>query len=501
MASKQADSPLEDSWVISELEASAYSQPVMVEGTESAPASFPTENLSPVSSFSESDLIKDYEDEDTPVSISTSDLPHPAESIATLASSLSSGPELIMPSIMFETRNSEHGSWVIPRKRSRQSLYESRKAPRIPKPRSQATSRERQVLHAQKKHDPPTTAPTTDTSMREHFAQVKDYLAEDINRYQFFRMILNSLLVLMTMHLLIFPELVHQVPIFCKVPGVSTVYSQTCTKSNGTVSEIPSLSANYQSAVRTQNQLQSYLNQTIQGMAPLDVSLKDTDITLRGIYTDIRREYGSARHEIELEFEGAWAASRSISRTLMNLKVDMKSTVDGFQAPTHRLEYLKGAARASRKNADSIFSRLTGRRASKADAEVEPGIVAMNQFARLSQELDTAIARLAHKTDTILVHLAKLDDHLQSIEQLSVREQDRLHSKTTNKDRKQNIWGSLNELIQGAKTSESTNNDERQNHVLAQLGQVASYHNLMADVIGKLDRELKALQKIRSIRT
>lgn len=496
MASKQADNPLEDSWVVSELEASTYSQTIIVEGTESALASFPTENLSPVSSFSESDLIKDYEEED-PVSISTPDLPNPPESTATLASSASSGPELIMPSIMFETRHSEQGSWVIPRKRSRQSHYESRKAPKIPKPRSQTSSQERRVFHAQKRHDPPATAPTTDTTMRHQFAQVKDYFAEDINRYQFFRLILNSLLVLMTMHLLIFPELVHQVPIFCKVPGVSKVYSQTCTKSNITVSAIPSLSASYQSAVRTQNQLQNYLNQTIQDMAPLDGPLKNTDMTLRGIYTDIRREYGSARHEIELEFEGAWAASRSISRALMNLKVDMKSTVDGFQAPTHRLKYLKGAARTSRKNADSIFSRLTGR---KTEKEEEPGIVAMNQFGRLSQELDSTIARLAHKTDTLLIHLAKLDDHLQSIEQLSVREQDRLNSKPA-KDQRQNIWSTLNELIQAAKTSESTNNDERQNNVLAQLGQVASYHNLMGDVIGKLDRELKALQKIRSIRT
>lgn len=499
MASQQAGNPLEDSWVVSELETSSYSEPVIVEGTESAPASFPTEDLSPVSSFSESDLIKDYEEEDPPVSISITDLPNPTESTVTLASSVSSGPELIMPSIMFETRHSEHGSWVIPRKRSRQSLYESRKAPRIPKPRSQTTSRERQVHRAQNQDDPP-VAPTKDNSMHHHFSQVKDYFSEDINRYQFFRLILNSLLVLMTMHLLIFPELVHQVPIFCKVPGISKVYSQTCTNFNSTMSGISSLSTSYQSAIRTRNQLQNYLNQTIQDMAPLDAALKDTDTTLRGVYTDIRREYGSARHEIELEFEGAWAASRSISRTLMNLKVDMRSTVDGFQAPTRRLEYFKGAARTSRQNADGIFGRLTGRKRSKSDSEEESGIVAMNQFDRFSQELDSAIARLAHKTDTLLVQLARLDDHLQSIEQLTVREEDRLNSRPS-KDQKQSIWSSLHGFIQGAKTPESTNNGEQAKIMLKQLQQVASYHGLMADVVGKLDRELKALQKIRSIRT
>ncbi|EEA25521.1 hypothetical protein TMatcc_006250 [Talaromyces marneffei ATCC 18224] len=500
MAPKKAGNPMEDSWVVSDIEPSTYSQPVIVEGTESAPASFPIENLSPVSSFSESELIQDYEEEDPPISVSASDLPNPAESTATLASSESSGPELIMPSIMFETRASDHGSWVIPRKRSRQSLYESRKAPRIPKPRSQTSSQERQVHPVQKKDTVPAAALIPDTSMRHYFSQVKDYFSEDINRYQFFRLILNSLLVLMTMHLLIFPELVHQVPILCKVPGVSNVYSQTCAKSNSTITEIPSPSASYQSAVRTQNQLQNYLNQTIQDMVPLDVSLKDTDTILRAIYTDVRREYSSARHEIELEFDGARAASRSISRALMKLKVDMKSTVHGFQAPTHRLEYLKGAARNSRKNADSIFSRLTGRKNSKSDSEEDSGMAAMNQFARLSQELDSIIARLAQKTHILLEQLAKLDDHLQSIEQLSVREQDRINSKHA-KDQKHNIWSSLNDIIQVAKSSESTNHDKQENTILEQLGQVALYHNLMADVVGKLDRELKALQKIRSIRT
>lgn len=55
------------------------------------------------------------------------------------------------------------------------------------------------------------------------------------------------------------------------------ISSEERQKSNITMSGIPSLSASYQSAVRTQNKLQDYLNQTIQDMAPLGVSLKDTE--------------------------------------------------------------------------------------------------------------------------------------------------------------------------------------------------------------------------------
>ncbi|EED21398.1 conserved hypothetical protein [Talaromyces stipitatus ATCC 10500] len=490
MASKKINVPLDESWVVSEFENSNYSQSVIVEGIEAASASFPTDNISPVSSFSESDLIKEYEDEEPAVALPSSP-PNPIESTATLASSVSSGPELIMPSIMFDTHSSDHGSWVIPRKRSIRSLYESRKAPRIPKARSEASSQERKKHQASKKEPLPATTPSSDKSARDYFAQVKGYLSEDINRYQLLRVVLNSLLVLMTMHLLIFPELFHQMPVLCKVPGAPKVYSQTCTRSNRTIAGIPP--ASHQSTVRTQIQLQNYLNQTIQDMAPLDVLFKDTDIILRDIYTAMRQEYGSARREIELEFEGAWAASRSISRTLISLKVDMKSTVDGFQAPIHRLEYLKGAA--------SIFIRLMGREKSAFENEEEPGDMAMNHFGRLSQELDTSIAHLVHRTDRVLVHLAKLDDHLQSIQKLGVREQYRLHPKPTDGNRIQNMLNSLSGFIQGPKISESFNSEEQENIALDQLERLVSYHNFLADVVGRLDRELKALQKLRSIRT
>src|SRR4051794_15437605 len=104
MASQSADTALEDSWIVSELEGSTYSQPVIVEENETAPASFSTEGLTPISSYSESDLIRDYEEVDTAPASFKSDLPGPSDSTATLASSTSSGPELIMPSILFESR-------------------------------------------------------------------------------------------------------------------------------------------------------------------------------------------------------------------------------------------------------------------------------------------------------------------------------------------------------------------------------------------------------------
>lgn len=503
MASQSAGIALEDSWIVSELEGSIYSQPVIVGEDETAPASFSTENLTPISSYSESDLIKVYEEADTAAASFTSDFPNPEESTATLASSVSSGPELIMPSIMFESRTSDHGSWVIPRKRSKQSLYESRKVPRLPKPRVQAPSQQQDAPHLMKSNDSSTTASTiSGIGTGHYFQQIKDYFSSDIQRYQFFRLLLNSLLVLTTMHLLIFPEIVHQVPAICKVPAVSRIYSQTCAGTNHNVTGAPSLSTPFQSAIRTQNQLQIYLNQTIQDMAPVDASLKDSDAILREIFTDIRKEYGSARHEIELEFEGAWTASRAITRGLMNLKLDMKATVDGFQIPTHRLESIQGAARSSRQQAGSILSRFLSREHSDVPRQEENGITAVNRFTRLNQDLDSTIARLVLRTDTLLVQLAKMDDHLQSIKSLSVREDYRLNPTVSDGIQTENMWTTLSELIRAMQsTDHPKRSDNKESKVLDELERISSYHDLMADVVGKLDKELKALQKVRTIRT
>jgi hypothetical protein len=503
MASKNT---LEDSWVVSDLEEST----VIVREDETAPASsFSSENLTPVSSYSESALIGDYQETDNSTSSTTnpSDL---TESTATLASSTSSGPELIMPSIMFESRTSDHGSWVIPRKRSKQSLYESRKAPRLPKPsRNHASAHEQEHHHRHHQHrskkdsEPPTTvaaAATTPPSsgVPGYFGQIKNTLSGELERYEFFRLLLNSLLVLMVMHLLIFPEVVHQIPVLCQVPTVSRVYSQTCAGQNRNMSGVPSIAANFQSAVRTQTQLQIYLNQTIEDMAPVDLSLKDSDAILRGIYTDIRKEYGGARNEIELEFEGVWAASRAITRALTNLKIDIKATVHGFQIPIQRLEYINGL---NTHTSGNVFNRLLSRVRSDSNKQEANGIAAINQFGRLNQELDSAIARLAHKTDTLLVQLAKLDDHLQSIKKVGVREHSRFQQpQVAETNQMDNVWATLSGFIHGPRTSNPTENSEPEDAILNELEQIASYHDLMADVVGKLDRELKALQKIRAIR-
>lgn len=514
MASKNTESALDDSWVVSELDESA----VIVQEDESAPtASLSSERLTPASSYSESELIREYQDTTDAVSSSTTNLPDLTDSTATLAlSTTSSGPELIMPSIMFDSRTSDNGSWVIPRKRSKQSLYESRKAPRLPKPsRSHASAHEHDAYHEQQqKNKLSSNAAAADAvsnmSVSDYFAQILNNPWGNIQPYEFFRLLLNALLVLMVMHLLIFPELVHQAPAACQVSLVSKIYSQTCAGHNRNISEIPSYSANFQSAVRTQNQLQIYLNQTIDEMTPVDSSLKDSDTILRGVYTDIRKEYGSARHEVELEFEGVWAASRAIARAVTNLRIDIKATVDGFRMPTHRVESVinGGKGGTNDRTSSSIFNRLMpSRRLSESDKQEANIVAAMNQFGRLTQELDSAIARLARKTDTLLVQLGKLDDHLQSIRNLIIREQYRLnphHSADGDpKHQVETVWTSLSSFIhRSSKSSGHTGQeDEPENRILTDLERIASYHDLMADVVGKLDRELKALQRIRAIRT
>lgn len=506
MASLTTNAPLEESWVISQLEESTHSEPVIIEEPDSAPISFPSANISPVSSFSEGDLIKEYEDEQPAASLESIDRPDPTGSIATVSSSISSGPELIMPSILFESRASgtlDRGSWVVPRKRNIQSLYESRKAPRRSKCRNQASGPTRHSRQAQMEKTGVSAdrTRTPETSFQNYYLRVKHFFSEDVNRYQFFRSILNALLLLTAMHLLIFPEIVHQLPILCKVPGVSWTYSQTCAKFS-----VPSFQTStyvhpgLSSLLSTRDQLHRFLNETISDMASVDTAIKETDSILRRVRTDLEKNYRTAHYESELEFDGAWTASRLLTRALIDLRTDMKSAVNALQRPVRRQKSFKETTSTNDENTQSLVSRLKRRALFQSEnKKVESNGFTANQYARVQEELDNIIDRLARESDAVLVQLDKLDDHLQSLHQLVIREEQQAktcHSKT---NQTLHMWTSLVKNVLGDRVSPSEKT-KQDNQILIHLEQISLPHKMLAQVVGRLAGELKQLQRIQFIR-
>lgn len=443
--------------------------------------------LTPLSSFSESEFLADYEDPAPATS-----QPDISESTASIASS---GPELVMPSIMFESKSTNNGSWVIPKKRSKQRFYESRKAPKMPKQRGDAPSTDEQPSTAGNEAAP---VPRPIGGVKQRLSRVKRYLDQKLDQNNFLRILLNSLFLLMTLHLLIIPELLYQAPSLCQVSAASKLYTRQCSTFNETLSSVPGVPTKFQSALRTQNQLHGYLNNTIQAITPLEKPLKENDVALRQLYASLRAEYSGARNEIDLEFQGIWAASRSISREFMTLKVDMEGFISNIQSQRTLSDHQR-LARDTANSKTHFLWRFLSRNIPEAEKQEANGLALTNQFTRLNQDLDATIARLGQKAESFLFQLAKVDDHLESMKAVLAREQQRLGQYSQSFGQVDGVWDTLKSMWSGSSDSALENPTRDSNKHLSELERISSYHGLVADIIDKLDKELKALQKIRSI--
>ncbi|CRG89495.1 hypothetical protein PISL3812_06531 [Talaromyces islandicus] len=485
---------LGDSWVISGPDGTTNGQdrrsnslPTDSSSQEAVIASLSQDlPLTPLSSFSESEFLADYEDPAPAIS-----RPDISESTVSIASS---GPELVMPSIMVESKSTINGSWVIPKKRSKQRLYESRKAPKMPKHRGDSPSSDEQPSAAVTEAAP---VPRPASGLKQRLSQVKRHLDRTLDQNNFLRIMLNSFFLFMTLHLLIIPELLYQVPSLCQVSAASKVYTKHCSGFNETLA-VSSVPSKFQSALRTQNQLHGYLNHTIQAIIPLEKPLKDNGAILRQLYTSLRTEYSGARNEIDLEFQGIWAASRSISRKFMTLKVDVEGFISNVQFQKTLSDHQRLARDTTNANTHFLW-RFLSRDIPETEKQEANSLALTNQFIRLHQDLDATIARLGQKTESFLFQLAKVDDHLESMKAVLVREHQRLAQGSQDFGQMDSVWDTLKSMWSVSSNSARQNPILNDDKSLSELERISSYHGFVSDIIGKLDKELKALQKIRSI--
>ncbi|KAL1988831.1 hypothetical protein VTN96DRAFT_7715 [Rasamsonia emersonii] len=428
-----------------------------------------------------------------------SDGKSPSESQITSTSS-TSGPELIMPSISIDMTSD--GSWVVPRRRSKQI------SPRDQGMASSASQRDQGC--ATDRHKTPADTPAPAASGMEFVLHKISYLAQRLGQSKVVWMAVNTILLIPMLHLLILPELLYQFPQLCQLPSASTLYPKTCVVHNGTSPKLAGLPASYQHAVKTRIQLQDFLNQTVQALTPLDNPLKLSDREFRQIYNTIRDTYPGARHELDLEFEGAWTALRSASRELDTLRVGLKSISDNLVSQEARrsrdAQNHPGLLQGKSSNDESFWGRFLSYGSSQRGSE--KGTLLASQLSRLEQFLDTAVSRLSSETDSLLTHLATLDDHLESIQQVIMREEEREHGSSSDARNAiaaflEPMWSALSERFSFLPSNVlvSRSHDNSSNAALSgQLRRISAHHHPMASIIGKLDKELKALQKIRAMR-
>ncbi|PLB48832.1 hypothetical protein P170DRAFT_425840 [Aspergillus steynii IBT 23096] len=427
---------------------------------------------------------------------------HDSASVATASASGSfSGPELIMPSI-YETP--VDGSWVAPNVRSRQKHGQqgqrrrhqhqppgtSPKDQKSPSHRDGARNQASEADQPRDPHhdkDPTKSAPSLLTRLEPSL-----------------RTLLNALLLASITHLLILPELItqHQ-SFFCTIPVLSSLYPTSCTAPSPFT--VPSPQHLTTSPARTHEQklalhatsLERLFTSTLTTLSPLPPLLKQSDARLRALHSDLSSAFPGSRNELALEFSGLWESWRSGSRKFDSLRADLRSAVDNLIATS----ISSSASSADGDGGHASNEKARGGNQEKAQARAAQ--ISSAQLSRRAAYLDQLTSRMQGKAEALSTDLATVEDHLESIERIIMREHHPSSSSSSSHSTSDTIektegereggggWLSQVLGLGGARQERRTlGRSEREALVVAATG-----HRAVAEAVRNLSQRLEAVQR------
>ncbi|KAI9035263.1 uncharacterized protein KD926_004232 [Aspergillus affinis] len=394
-----------------------------------------------------------------------------SESMATSVESIS-GPELIMPSI-YETPVPE-ASWIAPNVRSPQYTIKRRHRDRErtqPKSSNPSPQKDRNSQGDSKPNHDQDIHPqnATDSDNNNNNTNNKPPLLHHLQPT--LRLLLNALLLGSIAHLLVLPELItqHQT-FFCSIPAIPSLYPSSCSPPHFHLPHNPIQSLTTTSTTtkaRTPNhppltpeeqlshhatRLERLFTSTLNTLTPLPPLLKQGESQLRALQTDIRTAFRGSRHELELEFSGLWDAARAGTRKLDSLSADLRSAVDNLIATTADTKPPRGGGAVAPAPADGDVSKgggggkgkgkggggEHGHEAAHAKAQARAAQITSAQLSRREAYLDQLTSRMQGKADALASDLATVEDHLESIERIILREDDSPSASSSSQPQEQN---------------------------------------------------------------
>ncbi|KAJ5131517.1 uncharacterized protein N7515_007556 [Penicillium bovifimosum] len=310
-----------------------------------------------------------------------------------------SGPELIMPSIC-EARNAE-GSWIeyvpTPKKSGSNIIRKRRK---VPLPDSTKLPEQDRTGIAASDADASSSAEEP-TANKGPVAQAqpihRDYTAVA-------RKAINAVLIALILHLLVLPEVVYQAKGLCQLPSIKTLYPSSCiilspTYPPRTSLHSPSVPQEQEETLATsQRQLESILDTALETLAPLSAILKQSEIMLADLESQLKSTFPDVRNALDLEFTGSNQAVQAAVWEFDSLRADLRSAIDSLLSspPTPEI----GGTIA-------LDTRLA------------------NQQRRRSEYLDRLRAQIRSKADSLNTRFTTLDDHLEAVDGIVSREERR----------------------------------------------------------------------------
>lgn len=322
----------------------------------------------------------------------------PSESmISSLSSSSMSGPELVMPSI-YEAPISE-ASWVAPNLRSSNhtSNHSSKKRRKLSSGDAKS-QRERQASPA---HTTSGAGSSASSSPRNHGDLFARATALYYNQSSL-RTAINGLLLALILHLLVLPEFIYQAQDLCQVPTIKTLYPDSCVQLDTkfpprNVFSYPNSAVSPKATiVAAQKNLETIFTNASQTLSPLSDIVRESESMLGDLQKQLHARYPDVRNALDLEFQGSNDAVRAASWEFDSLRADLHSAIDSLVAspPAHQ------------KTSSSIArdTRLAA------------------QLQRRAEYLDRLRTQIGSKADSLSSRLSTLDDHLEAVGDIVVRE-------------------------------------------------------------------------------
>ncbi|THC94169.1 hypothetical protein EYZ11_006342 [Aspergillus tanneri] len=214
-------------------------------------------------------------------------------------------------------------------------------------------------------------------------------------------------------------------------------------------------------------------------MAPLNGSLKQSESHLRDIQTGLLQAHpGRPRHELDLEFDGCWQATRAATKKFDSLRADIRSALDNLIATS------SGSGGGGVKTI--------------ADPNVRDARLS-TQMSRREHYLEQLTARMQSKADSLSSDLATLEDHLQSIGDIVARQNPPTSASVSQPSNQvQNLIESIlpEKLPWFLRRARQENARPCSDPPITSHFQVAaSEHHAVAEVVRNLSHRLQALQR------
>ncbi|KAJ9220420.1 hypothetical protein DTO169C6_7309 [Paecilomyces variotii] len=427
--------------------------------------------------------------------------PRPSSPHATSVAS-SSGPELIMPSIYDDTIS--EASWVAPKLRHRKGSLHKHKKTEQTSP--QAAQEKAHVPEASTAvaNDPPAAQPDISRSLSEKAWEI----VQSIGSKKYTKNIVSIFLLLPILHLLVLPELIYQYPIICNVSLVLTIYPASCAQTQGTVqykrspAEIQRHSQ-YQSIASSQAQFEAALNTTIHEINLVPSPLKKEESALRDLYGQLKVTYTGAKYELDLEFQGTWPAIRSASLQLDLLTADMVSALDRLEEESRMTKQLlrvrdpmQDDANGNGKGSSNGFLGFSVEFSWRSPENSETSFP--SQISHHAHILQRQASLVRSRVGSVLSEIAKMDEHLESVEDILIREERASSDASQNNTR--SFVSDATRLIRRVSSLVLDQNDESQPEVQevsksSLLREIVFQHRRVAQTLRTLDSKMEGLQK------